>query len=417
MNLRLSSSGSGSDNSAVTLPYDATANTIHHVGRSAWLVSRWLLLGVAAVALWWLRQLRRAQRAPSHFLHWNQTSIAIPNTKIFKRHRGKRFEMLSVDDLEVAETPLLWRRDVGIVALYLAAVAAFFSLGCQWRPLDAVYFAISSMATVGYGDLVPTTPAAKLVTCVGAVVAATLAASALGEMVGRVIDAEKLVAAPAPAARGWVAARALAIIAAIVAAGTIPYHLLEHRSLPDAAYWATMTVMTIGYGDEHPVTPWGKAFASLYILLGTPLTLKALSLIAELPIRARQKRREEKIGRQFGEELTKAEYAALVKELKKLQIKKPGEAAVSKAQFTLTLLVKLGRVAPGDIEQCSEAFDALDVDGNMQLDLYDIQDLFPDSPTAELHPDQCPVCLRRIVTQKPSRKNNWLHWEDRSTAM
>lgn len=50
--------------------------------------------------------------------------------------------------------------------------------------------------------------------------AATLAASALGEMVGRVIDAEKLVAAPAPAARGWVAARALAIIAAIVAAGT-----------------------------------------------------------------------------------------------------------------------------------------------------------------------------------------------------
>ncbi|MDX8350050.1 potassium channel family protein [Cognatiyoonia sp. IB215446] len=33
-----------------------------------------------------------------------------------------------------------------------------------WRPLDAAYFSVMTMATIGFGDLVPTTDAGKVFT-------------------------------------------------------------------------------------------------------------------------------------------------------------------------------------------------------------------------------------------------------------
>ena len=36
----------------------------------------------------------------------------------------------------------------------------------------------------------------------------------------------------------------------------------------DAVYWATITLMTVGYGDIYPVTAIGKAIAMLSSFLG-----------------------------------------------------------------------------------------------------------------------------------------------------
>jgi len=47
-------------------------------------------------------------------------------------------------------------------ALLLGALVYHFLEG--WSLLDALYFSVVSLATVGYGDLVPTTPAAKVFT-------------------------------------------------------------------------------------------------------------------------------------------------------------------------------------------------------------------------------------------------------------
>jgi voltage-gated potassium channel len=42
----------------------------------------------------------------------------------------------------------------------------------------------------------------------------------------------------------------------------------KFTSIPTSIYWAIVTLTTVGYGDISPVTPLGKAFASIIMILG-----------------------------------------------------------------------------------------------------------------------------------------------------
>lgn len=64
----------------------------------------------------------------------------------------------------------------------------------------------------------------------------------------------------------------LAVLTLVVILGSIMY-LVERRengftSIPESIYWAIVTITTVGYGDISPVTPWGKVFASVMMLIG-----------------------------------------------------------------------------------------------------------------------------------------------------
>ena len=64
----------------------------------------------------------------------------------------------------------LWIRDpdfrslVLLVFLTLLVGTLFYSLQEGWGLIDAFYFSVTTLTTVGYGDLVPTTPIGKLFT-------------------------------------------------------------------------------------------------------------------------------------------------------------------------------------------------------------------------------------------------------------
>jgi voltage-gated potassium channel len=58
------------------------------------------------------------------------------------------------------------RGPVLLVASLLIAGTAFYTLVEGWSVVDAVYFCAMSLATVGYGDVVPETAAGKLFTVV-----------------------------------------------------------------------------------------------------------------------------------------------------------------------------------------------------------------------------------------------------------
>lgn len=56
----------------------------------------------------------------------------------------------------------------------------------------------------------------------------------------------------------------LAIYALSLLAGAIVFAVIEQKSFADGIWWATVTSLTIGYGDLTPVTPLGRFVGILF---------------------------------------------------------------------------------------------------------------------------------------------------------
>ncbi len=74
------------------------------------------------------------------------------------------------------------------------------------------------------------------------------------------------------ASRHKIAVFLSAVMAIVVVMGAAMY-LIEgpengFRSIPESIYWAIITLTTVGYGDITPLTPLGKALASVIMITG-----------------------------------------------------------------------------------------------------------------------------------------------------
>jgi voltage-gated potassium channel len=63
----------------------------------------------------------------------------------------------------------------------------------------------------------------------------------------------------------------LTAVIGINIAGTVGYCLLENWSWFDGLYMTVITLATIGYGETHPLTPAGRAFTIVLIIVGVLL--------------------------------------------------------------------------------------------------------------------------------------------------
>ena len=68
----------------------------------------------------------------------------------------------------------------------------------------------------------------------------------------------------------------MAVLGAI-ALGTVAFHLLEGWSILDSLYVTVQTVTTVGFGDLTPHTALGRAFATVFMMLGVGVVLYALT--------------------------------------------------------------------------------------------------------------------------------------------
>jgi voltage-gated potassium channel len=68
----------------------------------------------------------------------------------------------------------------------------------------------------------------------------------------------------------------MAVLAAI-AFGTIVFHLVEGWSILDSLYVTAQTVTTVGFGDITPRTALGRAFATVFMMVGVGIVLYALT--------------------------------------------------------------------------------------------------------------------------------------------
>jgi voltage-gated potassium channel len=58
------------------------------------------------------------------------------------------------------------------------------------------------------------------------------------------------------------------VLVLVIAVGGVGYWLIESWPLPDAFYMSIITVTTVGFGEVRPLSPIGRLFTSVLILLG-----------------------------------------------------------------------------------------------------------------------------------------------------
>src|SRR5512141_2441929 len=71
---------------------------------------------------------------------------------------------------------------------------------------------------------------------------------------------------------------------AILLIGTAGFVLIEHYPVFDAFYMTLTTIMTVGYGELHPLSPQGRMFNSVLILFGVSLLFFGIGLTTQIVI-------------------------------------------------------------------------------------------------------------------------------------
>jgi voltage-gated potassium channel len=181
----------------------------------------------------------------------------------------------SVPDIAVRWGHLIWVLDIASAAVFAVEYVLrvwscvelpFFAQGGHWRA--RLHYALRPMLIVDLLTFVPTF--AGLLTGVSLWAAMLLRFLKIARYspalhsLGRVIAAE----------RGALFGALVIMTGLIIFAATAMYFIerdvqpAAFGTIPAAAWWAVITLATVGYGDVVPVTVVGKVFAGFVVILG-----------------------------------------------------------------------------------------------------------------------------------------------------
>lgn len=196
-----------------------------------------------------------------------------------------------------------------VITIYLIRSDSFKGQ-VTFKPVDALYFTVVTLCTIGYGDIVPNTTFTKLFTCIFILVGFGFIDILLNGLVTYVLDRQEAVLLSTvdenrfntmvqkyviDTEKGRMRIRmkvglALAVVIICIAIGTITAHYLEKISWIDSFYLAVTSVTTVGYGDYAFTTVTGRCFAIVWLLVSTLAVARAFLYLAELRIDRRNRR-------------------------------------------------------------------------------------------------------------------------------
>jgi potassium channel subfamily K len=213
-------------------------------------------------------------------------------------------------------TPLIVRQAfIGVILYVILVVTIFLTSGSfkgytTFKPVDALYFTVVTLCTIGYGDIVPDTTFTKLFTCVFILVGFGFIDILLNGLVTYICDRQEAVLLSAvdenkfnsmvrtymvDTEKGRMRIRikvglALAVVIGCIAIGTIMVHFLEDMTWVDSFYLSVTSVTTVGYGDYAFTTITGRCFAVIWLLVSTLAVARAFLYLTELRIDKRNRR-------------------------------------------------------------------------------------------------------------------------------
>ncbi|XP_010443205.1 PREDICTED: two-pore potassium channel 1-like isoform X1 [Camelina sativa] len=233
--------------------------------------------------------------------------------------------------------------------------------------IDAVYFCIVTMTTVGYGDLVPNSSASMLLACAfvfsGMVLVSRLLSRAADYLVEKqealLVQTDILKEQHANKLRYKCYATCLVLVV-LFFAGTVFLVMVEKMPVIAAFYCVCSTVTTLGYGDKSFSSGTGRLFAVFWILTSTICLAQFFLYLAELNTETKQR------------ELVKWVLTRRITndDLEAADLDEDG--VVGAAEFILYKLKEMGKIDEEDISGIMEEFESLDYDDSGTLTTSDI---------------------------------------------
>ncbi|PON74039.1 Two pore domain potassium channel [Trema orientale] len=195
--------------------------------------------------------------------------------------------------------------------------------------VDALYFCIVTMCTIGYGDITPNSTATKLFSVLFVLVGFGFIDILLTGMVGYVLDlqenyllrnvkgvGEKKKENKRSYIIDWKKGRmrirmkvalALGVVVLCIGIGVGVMHFVEKLGWLDSIYLSVMSVTTVGYGDRAFKSMTGRIFASIWLLVSTLAVARAFLYLAEARVDKRHRNMAKWI---LGQDMTVAEFLA-----------------------------------------------------------------------------------------------------------
>ncbi|KAL3700339.1 hypothetical protein R1sor_018361 [Riccia sorocarpa] len=275
----------------------------------------------------------------------------------------------------VSATGVVWQAFLGLLIYLFVGVMIYCWKKDEFRGvetvgwIDALYFCIVTMCTIGYGDITPETPAAKMLSCALVLVGFGFIDALMGGMVTVLLDRQEnmllnVVLHGHEVAKGYVLNAekgtmrirlkvflAVSTVLGSVAVGAFFLHFVEKLQWIDSFYVTIISITTVGYGDYSFQTKWGRLLAALWLLFCTLGVARAFLFLAE----ARVQKRE----RHFAKKMLQSKMLAA--DMADADIDNDGHVSLS--EYVVYKLKAMRKISEKDIVAIVKQFDQLDSAG------------------------------------------------------